>query len=68
MKVTEEMVIEILHKRIKQLEKAMNFMHDSNFLPYLKERLEDVARIANTSLEMVDEFKKQEEGKNERHD
>ena len=63
MKVTEEMVIAILHKRIKQLDKAMVFMHDSNFLPYLKEHLEEVSRIVNSSLEMLDEYKKQAEGK-----
>lgn len=64
MKVTEEMIILVLHQRIKTLEKAMNFMHDSRFLPYLKEHLDEVSNIVKSALKMVDEYEKEQaEGK-----
>ncbi len=63
MKVTEEMVVLVLHQRIKNLERAMNFLHDSRFLPYLKEHLEEISGLADSALKMIAEFEKQAEGK-----
>lgn len=64
MKVTEEMIILVLHQRIKDLDEAMLFMHDSRNLPYLKEHLDEVSNIAESALKMIDEFEKEQaEGK-----